>query len=379
MVYLDHNATTPPDPAVVEAVIACMQANWGNPSSLHAAGQAARTLLERARNQVAALIGARPEEIVFSSGGTEANNQVLLSGLLHAPTRRRHLIVSAIEHQAVLEPARALEANGWEVTRIPVDRHGVVVPAAVAAALTPDTALVSVMLANNETGVLQPVAEIAHRAHAQGVPVHTDAVQAVGRIPVNVRELDVDYLTLAAHKFHGPKGAGALFVRSGAKLAPYLLGGQQEKGRRAGTENLPANVGLGVASELAAARLPADRTRIATLRLQLERELRQACPDLIINGETALRLPNTLSVSFPGVEAVALVMNLDLLGICASTGSACTASHREPPYVLVAMGLSPELALGTLRLSLGRGNTDDDIAQIVRILPGLVRRLRKTN
>ncbi|MFA5206625.1 MAG: cysteine desulfurase family protein, partial [Lentisphaeria bacterium] len=347
MIYLDGNATTPPDPAVVEAMTECLRQSWGNPSSLHLAGQAARGTLERSRRRVAQLIGAQPDEIVFTSGGTEADNQVL-AGWTSAGGPR-HVVTTAIEHQALLAPCQRLEAAGGRVTRVPAGRDGVVDPAAVAAALAPDTALVSVMLANNETGVLQPVAEIARLAHARGIPVHTDAVQAVGRLPVDVVALGVDCLSLSAHKFHGPKGVGALFARRGAALAPLLVGGHQESRRRAGTENLPGIAGLGRACELALARLAEDPPRLAALRDRLQQLLSDACPGLVVNGGGVPRLANTLNVSFPGVDAQALAMNLDLLGFCVSTGSACATASREPSHVLTAMGCGPELAAGALR------------------------------
>lgn len=376
MIYLDGNATTRPDPAVVEAMTECLRQAWGNPSSLHIAGQSARGLLERSRNRVAQLIGAQADEVVFTSGGTEANNLVLLGRLAAGADARRHVVTTAIEHQALLAPCQRLEAAGWRVTRVPVGPNGVVDPAAVAAALTPDTALVSIMLANNETGAVQPVAEIARLAQARGIPIHSDAVQAVGRLPVDVGALGVDYLSLSAHKFHGPKGIGALFARRGAALPPLLVGGHQEGRRRAGTENLPGIAGLGKACELALARLAEDPPRLMALRDRLEQLLTAACPGLVVNSGNAPRLANTLNVSFPGVDAQALAMNLDLLGFCVSTGSACATAGREPSHVLTAMGCDAELAAGALRLSLTRDNQADDIEQLGRVLPALVARLK---
>ncbi len=374
MIYLDGNATTRPDPAVVEAMADCLRQAWGNPSSLHLAGQSARGRLERSRHQVAQLIGAQPDEIVFTGGGTESNNWVLLGGL--ADAARHPVVTTAIEPQALLAPCRRLEAAGGRVTRVPVGHDGVVDPAAVAAAFTPDTTLVSVMLANNETGALQPVAEIARLARAHGIPVHTDAVQAVGRLPVDVTTLGVDYLSLSAHKFHGPKGVGALYVRHGAPLPPFLVGGHQESRRRAGTENLPGIAGLGKACELAMARLTEDPPRLAALRNRLESLLATPGPGLVVNGGTAPRLANTLNVSFPGVDAQALAMNLDLLGFCVSTGSACATASREPSHVLTAMGCGTDLAAGSLRISLTRDNQAEEIEQLGRVLPGLAARLK---
>jgi len=374
MIYLDHNATTCPDPEVVAAVTRCLEATWGNPSSLHAGGQAARAVLQRARTEAARLIGAHPQEIVFTSGGTEADNQVLL-GLPAAAGGPRHVVTTAIEHQAVLRPCEVLEAAGWRVTRVAPDRCGRVEAAAVVAALEPDTALVSVMLANNETGVLQPVREIAAAVRPRGIPVHTDAVQALGRVPVVVADLGVDFLSASAHKLHGPKGVGFLYVRKGREWPALLNGGHQESNRRAGTENLPGIAGLGTACGLASARLDVDRRAMGTLRDRFEQGLRLVCPGVCIHGEGVERLPNTTYASFPGIDAVALTMNLDVLGIAVSTGSACTASQRTPPHVLTAMGARPELALSAVRFSLGRGTTTHDIDATLHALADVVQRL----
>jgi len=374
MVYLDHNATTRPDPEVTAAVARCLDATWGNPSSLHAGGQAARAVLQSARAAAARLVGAQTQEIAFASGGTEADNQALL-GLLFADGAGRHVVTTAIEHQAVLRPCQVLEAAGWHVTRVAPDARGRVDPATVVAALRPDTVLVSIMLANNETGVLQPVREIAAAVRPRGIPVHTDAVQAVGRIPVAVGDLGVDLLSASAHKFHGPKGVGFLYVRKGCEWPAVLSGGHQENGRRAGTENLPGIAGLGAACELARLRLDSDHRTMAARRAQLEEGLARLCPGVRIHGAGSERLPNTTYASFPGVDAVALTMNLDVLGICVSTGSACTSWQRAAPHVLTAMGCSPEVALSAVRFSLGRDTTANDIETTLKALADVLPRL----
>ena len=376
MIYLDHNATTRPAPEVVEAMTRCLAGTWGNPSSLHACGQQARAARESARRAIGALIHADPASILFASGATEATSQLLLGPLLRPVQQSRHLIVSVIEHPCVLEPARVLESLGWRVTRVGVDREGRVDPQAVAAAIRPDTALISIMLANNDTGVIQPIREIAALARQQHVPVHTDAVQAVGRIPVDFAALGVDYLTLSAHKFYGPKGVGALAVRDITMLAPLLFGGSQERSLRAGTENMPGICGLGAAAGLALGEMDADAARIAALRDRLQAGLLAAFPDAHVNSGHALRVPNTLNITFPGLDAVTAVMNLDIADIAAATTSACSTANRQPPSVLTAMGLSSESALASLRFSLGRANTEAEIDHVIAVLKELIPQLR---
>lgn len=376
MIYLDHNATTPPAPEAVEAMNDCLARAWGNPSSLHGPGQTARAVREAARRALAALVHAPPANVLFTSGATEATNQLFLGPLLKPDSRPRHLVVSAVEHPCVLEPVRVLETLGWSVTRVGVDAEGRVDPQAVAAAFRPDTALVSVMLANNDTGVLQPVREIAALARPRRIRVHTDAVQAVGRIPVDFEALGVDFLTLSAHKFYGPKGVGALVVREPAALAPLLFGGSQERALRAGTENLPGIAGLGAAAQLAARERAGNAARIEALRDRLQAGLLAAFPDARVNGGGAARVPNTLNMTFPGVDAVTAVMNLDLAGLAAATTSACSTASSQPPYVLTAMGLTPEQARASLRFSLGRGNTEAEIDQAVATLRELIPQLR---
>jgi len=376
MIYFDHNATTPPAPDVVKAMSECLAHGWGNSSSLHAIGQQARAVRESARRSLAALIHAPAANAVFTSGATEATNQLLLGPLLRPNGRPRHLVTTAIEHPCVLEPARTLEAFGWSVTYVGVDAEGRVDPQAVAEALRPDTALVSVMLANNDTGVIQPVREIAALARARGVPVHTDAVQAVGRIPVDFEELGVDFLTLSAHKFYGPQGVGSLVFRNATAVTPLLRGGTQERALRAGTENLSGIAGLGAAAELARRDLADDGVRIAARRDRLQKGLLAAFPDAHINGGGAARVPGTLNIVFPGIDALTAVMNLDIADIAAATTSACSTAKHEPPHVLTAMGLSPAQALASLRFSLGRASTDADVDRVVNVLTELIPILR---
>lgn len=377
-IYLDNNATTPPTPEVAAAVSRALAEEFGNASSIHRYGQRAKAALDDARSEVAALIGAEPGDIIFTAGGTESDN-LALRGVVELPddAPSRRLVVSAIEHEAVINTARALSRRNVQVTIIPVDREGVVSPASVEGCLGPDVALVSVMTANNETGVIQPIAEIARAAHAQGVLVHTDAVQAVGKIPVNVGELGVDLLSLTAHKFGGPKGAGALWIRRGTKLTSAMTGGRQERNRRAGTENVPAIVGLGVAARLARTRLPGDAARMTALRDHLERGIVDRIPGVVVNGGGAPRVPNTANVSFDRVEAESLLIALDLEGIAVSTGSACSSGTLEPSHVLSAMGFPPRRVQGSLRFSLGPSTTIEEIDQVLDVLPKVVDRIRR--
>lgn len=383
VIYMDNAATTAPSPAVVSAVRRALESDWGNAASAHGFGQKARRSVEEARVKVAALINARPDEIVFTSGGTESNN-LAVKGVAEAEKGKgKGLAVSAIEHPCVLESARFLERRGWSVGQVPVDAVGRVSPGDVGKALAggEGTVLVSVMLANNETGVVQPVGEIARIARERGVPVHTDAVQAAGRIPIDVNELGVDYLTISAHKFNGPHGVGALYIRRGARVTPVISGGSQEGGRRAGTLNVAGIAGMGVAAELAAAGLGERGTLVAGLRDRLERGILERIPDCLVNGpraEAAARLPGHLNVSFHGVEGEALLMALDLSGIAVSTGSACSSGSLEPSHVLVAMGVDPGLARGAIRFSLGHGNTVDEVDTVLDILSRAVARLRKS-
>jgi len=374
-IYLDNSATTRPDPLVLEAMLAALRDTFGNASSIHTFGQRARAAVEEARRSLAVLLGADTREIVFTSGGTEADNAALW-GLWLAPGRRgNHIITTRIEHPAVLATSKALQALGAEVTFLPVESSGSVDPAAVEAAITDRTILVSVMHANNETGVVQPINEIAALARARQIPFHTDAVQSTGKIPVDVRELGVDLLSLSAHKFHGPKGVGALFVRRGLQMSPFMTGGSHERKRRAGTENVPGIVGLGAAARLALERLPEMAGRVTRLRDRLEAQVRARVGGISVNGG-GQRLPTVTNVSFEKLEGEAAVIALDLEGVAVSTGSACSSGSLEPSHVLVAMGLRPEVVQGSLRFSLCYHTTEDEVDRAVAALVKVTGRLR---
>ncbi len=376
-VYLDHAATTPVHPAVAEAMARCLAETYGNPSSIHGFGREAKKAVEAAREQVAALIGARPQEIVFTSGGTEADNLAVLGAARARRDRGNHVITSAVEHHAVLDACEHLAGReGFRVTVLPVDGAGRVDPDELRRALTPETVLVSVMLANNEVGTVQPIRELAAIAKAAGALFHTDAVQGAGQIPVDVDALGVDLLSLSAHKFYGPKGAGALYVRKGVRLQPLVHGGGQERRLRPGTPNVPGIAGLGVAAELARREMAERAAHVARLRERLLAGLLERVPDLAVNGHPEERLPGLLNVSVLGVEGESILLNLDLKGIAASSGSACAAGSTEPSHVLKAMGLAPAALHGALRFSLGRGNTDADVDRLLEVLPPIVERLR---
>lgn len=377
MIYLDYAATTPLRAEARAAMAPFLETVYGNPSSIHAVGQAARRALDEARDRVAGAIGARGEEILFTSGGTEADNLALTGVFLAAYPARDHLITAATEHHAVLDTCEFLRGLGAEVTVLPVDGDGRVDPAAVAAAITPRTCLVSIMAANNEIGTLAPVAEISRVTREAGVPLHTDAVQSAGALPLDVEALGVEMLTLSAHKFYGPKAAGALYLRRGTRLTPLLHGGGQERGRRAGTENVAGIAGMARALELAVAEIPTEAPRLTGLRDLLLAALRSALPDVILNGHPSDRLPNNLNVAFPGVDNELLLLNLDLEGVAASAGSACTAGSLEPSHVIAALGASPERLRGSIRLSLGRETTEAEIDAVVERLVPIVRRLRR--
>jgi cysteine desulfurase len=376
-VYFDYNATTPCSPEVLEAVVATTRDQFGNPSSVHHFGQRAKAALDEARSSVAVLINAEPSEVVYTSGGTEADN-FALRGVAEGleATGRRHLIASAIEHEAVLNTLKALARRGWRTTLIPVDQSGVVDPERLRPLITDETALVSVMHANNEIGTIQPIVELAAIAHAHGALIHTDAVQSVGKIPVDVRALGVDLLSLSAHKFNGPKGAGALWIKRGTRMQPILTGGKHERSRRAGTENAPALVGLGVAARLAQAKLETEAARVARLRDRLEAEILRVVAGTTVNGAPGMRVPNTTNISFERVEAESLLIALDLEGIAVSTGSACSSGTLEPSHVLRAMGLSSHRTQNSLRFSLGLFSTDEEVDRVVAVLPGIVDKLR---
>ena len=377
LAYFDCAATTRPAPEVLDAMRAVQEETWGNASSAHGFGQAARRLVEDARGKVAALIGARPEEIIFTSGATESNNTVFQSIAPALKGRGRRIVTTAIEHPSVLESVQWLETQGWSVARAGVDGTALVAPAEIGRLLGDGAALVSVMLANNEVGTIEPVAEIAALARARGAALHTDATQAVGRIPVDVNALGVDYLSLSGHKLHGPKGVGALFVRRGAKVSPLLHGGEQEGGRRSGTLNVPGIVGLGAAAALAARDLPGRAARIAHLRDALEQGLMARIPNVILNGHPTRRLPSHANLSVSFVEGESMMMGLDLAGVAVSTGSACSSGSLEPSHVLTAMGCDAGRAHASLRLSVGYDNTEEDVARALETMPAVVERLRK--
>ena len=376
-IYLDHAATTAVSPEVLREMLPCMTECFGNAASIHGTGREAHRALDRARKQVAAVLGAQPQEIYFTSGGSESDNWAVKGVAWAARGRGKHVITSAVEHHAVLNACAWLEGMGFEVTRLPVDALGRVDPDSVARALRPDTVLISVMTANNEIGTLQPIREIGEIARSRGVPFHTDAVQAAGHIPVNVEELQVDLLSLSAHKFHGPKGVGVLYVRRGTMLDSLIHGGAQERGLRAGTPNVPGAVGLAKALELASASLPESADRVRALRDQLIREIRARIPDAVLNGDPERRLPGNVHFSFPGVDGEALLLRLDLAGIACSGGSACTSGAQEPSHVLAAIGQAPELAKGGLRMTLGEENTPEEIKEVLRVLPEIVQDLKR--
>jgi len=374
-IYLDHNATTPVRPEVVEAMAAALRERWGNPSSTHAEGARARAALERGREQVAALLGVAPREVLFTSGATEANNTVLRGVLARAG--RRHVVTTTVEHPSVEEPLRALEAEGVAVTRVPVDAEGRLDPEAVAAALREDTALVSVILANNETGVLQDAAKLAEAAHARGVPLHLDATQAVGKLPLDAVALGADFLAGSAHKLNGPKGAGFLVDRTREGLPALVQGGPQERRRRGGTENHAGCIGLGVACALAQGELEARARHVTALRDALWAGLEARVPRVRRNGSARHVLPNTLNVEFEGAAGEVLLEALDGEGVAVSAGAACHSGSIEPSGVLLAMGRTPAQARGSLRFSVGPSNTAAEIERVLELLPALVARVRE--
>ena len=376
-IYLDYNATTPTSDPVIERMLEALRTAPGNPSSVHHFGQRAKAVLDDARTSVARLLGADPSEVIFTSGGTESDNLALrgAAGALEA-TSRRHLIASAIEHEAVLNTITALGRRGWRTTLLPVNASGVVSPDALREAIAADTAIVSVMHANNEVGTIQPIAELAAIAHEHGALFHTDAVQSVGKVPVHVKALGVDLLSLSAHKFYGPKGVGALWVRREVRLSTPATGGKQERGRRAGTENVPGIAGLGVAALLAGQSMSTESARLGALRDALEQGVLTAVAGTVVNAAGSPRVANTTNISFERVEAESLLIALDLEGIAVSTGSACSSGTLEPSHVLKAMGLSPHRAQSSIRFSLGASTTDGDIARVISVMPRVVDRLR---
>ena len=376
-VYLDHNATTPVAPEVLAAMLPYFSEEYGNASSIHTFGQRARGAVEEARESVAELLGARPGEIMFSSGGTESNNHAIFGAVGAAHGGPKHVITSAIEHSAVLDPCSALEKRGVVVTVLPVDREGVVNPEDVRRAIRPETVLITIMLANNELGTIEPMEEIGKIAAQTGVTLHTDAVQAAGKIPIDVKKLGVHLLSISAHKLYGPKGVGALYVRKGTRLEPLLYGGHSERDRRPGTEDVSSIAGLGKAAELALTHMKEEGRRIAALRDRLENGLLGRIPHARVNGYRARRTPNTTNLTLPFIEGESMVIALDLKGLACSTGAACSSGSVEPSHVLTAIGLAPEDARATLRLSLGHQTTDEEIDFALDTIPPVIDRLRQ--
>ena len=376
-IYFDHNATTPLAPEVLAAMLPYLTDEFGNASSIHAYGQNARGAVEQARSSVAALVGARAAEIMFTSGGTESNNHAILGVVAAAPGDTKHVITSAIEHVAVLDPCKALAKSGTELTVLTVGREGLVNPEDVLRAIRPETVLITLMLANNEIGTIEPIEEIGRIAAEKGIVFHTDAVQAAGKIPIDVDKLGVDLLSISAHKFCGPKGVGALYIRKGTHLGPLMYGGHSERDRRPGTEDVAAIAGMGKAAEVARMGMRTEGERVGRLRDRLERGLLDRVPHSWVNGARAPRVPNTANLTFPFIEGEAMVIALDLKGIACSTGAACSSGAVEPSHVLMALGLAPEDARATLRLSLGRETTGEEIDFALATIPAVIERLRQ--
>lgn len=376
-IYLDNNATTPVDEKVLEAMVPFFRTTFGNASSIHSFGQDARAAVEEARRFVADLLGAGSQEIIFTSGGTEADNTALWGVYRSGYRPGNHIVTSRIEHPAVLATCKALEYSGAEVTYVPVNSSGRVDPGEIAAAINDRTILISVMHANNETGVIQPIEEISELARARGIVMHTDAVQSTGKIPVDVRKLGVDLLSVSGHKFHAPKGVGILYLRKGTKLVPFLTGGSQERKRRAGTDNVSGIVGLGAAAKLAKERLPEMASRVAGMRDRLENQIRSRIPGVQTNGHSEYRIPTTTNLSFEGLEGEAAVIAMDLEGVAVSTGSACSSGSLEPSHVLIAMGLRPETVQGSLRFSLAYHTNEAEIDRVAETLVRVAERLRR--
>jgi cysteine desulfurase len=377
VIYLDHASTTPADPEVVAAMLPWYSEGFGNPSTVYSLGLKSAQAVQYARDSIAQSIGAEPDEIYFTSGGTESDNWALLGTVDAQGKKGRHLVTSTIEHHAVLETMEYLEKRGYEVTKVPVDSGGLVDPDDVRRALRPDTILVSIMHANNEVGTIQPIAEIGKITREAGVLFHTDAVQTAGKIPLDVSELGADMLSMSGHKFYGPKGVGLMYLRKRTRISPLLHGGGQEKGRRAGTHNVPGIVGMAKALELAAGRMSEDAAREAELRNRLWAGLQANIESIYLNGDLTHRLAGNLNVRLDGIEGESMILMLDMEGICVSSGSACTTGSLEPSHVLLALGIPQESAHGSLRVTLGRSTTDEHIDHFIRVFPPIVARLRE--
>jgi cysteine desulfurase len=375
-IYMDYSATTPVRKEVLDEMIPFFSENFGNPSSLHTYGQEAKYAMEGAREKVALSIGATPDEIVFTSGGTESDN-FAVKGVAYANQEKgKHIITSTIEHHAVLEPCRFLEKNGYEITRLPVDSRGLIDPLDVKNAIKKETVLISIMHGNNEIGTVQPITEIGALAHERGIILHTDAVQTLGRMPFNVDTMNVDIVSASGHKIYGPKGVGFIYIRKGTRIAPFMHGGEQERGRRASTHNVPGIIGLGKAAELAMVDLYKESVRITALRDRLIKGILDNIPDTRLNGHPTKRLSNNIHVSIDYVEGESLLLYLDMEGIACSTGSACSSASMEPSHVLSAIGVSQDTAYGAIRFTLGRQTTEDDVNYVIDTLPGVVKKLR---
>jgi cysteine desulfurase len=375
-IYLDNAATTAVDKRVLEAMLPYYSDIFGNPSSPYSYGQEAKKAIEEAREKVAKALGADSDEIYFTSGGSESDNWALKGVAYALKDKGNHIITTEIEHHAVLNTCRYLEKEGFKVTYLPVDEYGLVKPEDLKKAITDKTILVSIMFANNEIGTIEPIEELVKIAHEKNVYFHTDAVQAVGNIPIDVKKLDVDLLSLSAHKIYGPKGVGALYIKKGVKIHSFIQGGTQEKNRRAGTENVPGIVGLGEAIELITKNLDSHINKLTFLRDKLINGILEKIPYVRLNGHPTKRLPGNVNLSFEFIDGESLILNLDMAGICASSGSACTSGSLEPSHVLLAIGLSKELARGSLRLTIGKDNTEEDIDKVLEALPQIVKRLR---
>jgi cysteine desulfurase len=377
VIYLDHAATTPCDPAVVEAMLPWHAEQFGNPSTVYSLGLTASAALEQSRETVARILGAEPDEIYFTSGGTESDNWAVQGAADIQRNKGRHIVTSSIEHHAVLETVEFLEKRGYEVTRVPVDKIGLVDPGDIKKALRADTVVVSVMHANNEIGTIQPLAEIATLTQEAGVPFHTDAVQTVGKMPLDVKALGIDMLSASGHKLYGPKGVGFLYLRKRTRITPLLHGGGQEKNRRAGTHNVPGIVGLAKALEIAAERMGEAAVREGELRDRLWNGLKDTIPNIYLNGDPGHGLPGILNFRLEGIEGESMILMLDMEGICVSSGSACTTGSLEPSHVLLATGIPAEDAHGSLRISLGRSTASEDIDHFIQVFPPIVARLRE--
>ncbi|MBO4304439.1 MAG: cysteine desulfurase NifS [Lentisphaeria bacterium] len=376
VIYFDNNATTRIAPEVFEAMTPFLTEYYGNPSSIHHFGGQVMEKVDAAKASLAALLGAEPSNVIFTSCGTESDNAAIFSALLNCPKRKK-IVVSKVEHPAVLNLAKELERRGSKVSRIPVDSNGVLDMNAAREMIDEETAIVSVMWANNETGNIQDVETLAEIAHRNGALFHTDAVQAVGKVPIDLKHSEIDMLSLSGHKLHAPKGIGALYIRRGVRFRPYIIGGHQENGRRAGTENVASIVGLGKAAELAMENIGKENTFVASLRDKLEKTILEKIPKVRVNGDTAHRLPNTTNISFEYIEGESILMLLDMFGICASSGSACTTGSLEPSHVLRAMGIPYTCAHGAIRFSFSRYNTMEEVDFVLEKLPGVIARLRE--